>query len=171
MKWSLRLIYLNISVLLLHGSLLGQVDHQRLIDAGKTPEDWLTYSGSYSSQRYSSLSEINPKNVADLKTIWVYQMRHPGLVEASPLIADGVLYLTEPPSTVTALDLATGRPLWTWSPRLPPNVLHIGFPKVNRGVALLEEWRYWTTWSTWVRSMPMCLLWMLNPGPCAGQRK
>jgi alcohol dehydrogenase (cytochrome c) len=49
------------------------------------------------------------------------------------------MYITEPPSTVTALDLATGRPLWSWTPQMPPDVRALGFPPVNRGVAILDE--------------------------------
>ena len=49
------------------------------------------------------------------------------------------MYITEPPSTVTALDARAGKSLWTWSPDIAEDVLNIGFPKVNRGVALLGD--------------------------------
>ena len=49
------------------------------------------------------------------------------------------MYMTEPPSTVTALDVRTGRPLWTYSPTIPADVIVIGSPPVNRGVAILDE--------------------------------
>ena len=116
-----------------------QVPYQRIVAATRTPADWLTYSGGYQSHRFSPLDQINRQNVAQLKPLWIYQMRRSGTVETSPIVADGVMYITEPPSTVTALDVRTGRPLWTYSPAIPPDVIVIGSPPVNRGVALLDD--------------------------------
>ena len=121
-----------------------EVSFERLVNAAGEPQNWLTYSGTYRSERFSPLTEINRDNVSDLKVIWAYQMQPSsyggaGLVETTPLVADGIMYLTEPPSTVTALDARTGKRLWTWSPEMPEDVLHIGFPMVNRGVALLDD--------------------------------
>jgi alcohol dehydrogenase (cytochrome c) len=126
------------------GSASAEVSFDRLVNAADEPQSWLTYSGTYRSERFSPLTEINRSNVSDLKVIWAYQMQPSsyggaGLVETTPLVADGVMYLTEPPSTVTALDARTGKRLWTWSPEMPGKVLHIGFPMVNRGVALLDD--------------------------------
>ncbi len=117
----------------------GQVPYQRILDAESDPANWLTYAGNYASHRHSSLDQINRQSVTRLKTAWVYQIRHAGIIETSPLVNDGVMYLTEPPSTVTALDVHTGRPLWTWSPEIPRDVVVIGSPPVNRGVALLDD--------------------------------
>ncbi len=116
---------------------LGQVSYDRIVSTSKEPGSWLTYSGNYAGHRYSPLDEITPGNVARLKPIWVHQIRDPGLIETTPLVADGVMYVTEPPSTVAALDLRSGRLLWRWSRPLPKGIKAIGFPKVNRGVALL----------------------------------
>jgi alcohol dehydrogenase (cytochrome c) len=102
------------------------------------PSNWVTYSGNYQAQRFSPLSQINLQNVTQLKISWVYQMQSPGVVETSPVVVDGIMYITEPPSTVTALDGRTGRPLWRYSPNIPPDVIAIGSPPVNRGVAILE---------------------------------
>ena len=120
------------------------VSYERLVGAAEEPHNWLTYSGTYRSERYSPLTEINKENVGDLKVIWAYQMQPSsrggaGLVETTPLVVDGIMYLTEPPSTVTALDARTGKRLWSWSPEMPEQVLHIGFPQVNRGVAVLDD--------------------------------
>jgi len=84
------------------------------------------------------LEGINNTNVGELGVEWVYQTS-PGLVEATPVVADGVMYLTEPPSTVTALDARTGRRLWRWDANVPTETLNIGFPRVNRGVAILDQ--------------------------------
>ncbi|MEP7308860.1 MAG: PQQ-dependent dehydrogenase, methanol/ethanol family [Acidobacteriota bacterium] len=117
-----------------------QIPYQRLLHADTDPSNWLTYSGGYQSQRFSALNQITRQNVGQLKTTWVYQLRQPGLFEASPIVADGIMYITEPPSTVTALDVRTGRPLWTWSPQIPRDVITISAPSpVNRGVAVLDD--------------------------------
>jgi alcohol dehydrogenase (cytochrome c) len=118
---------------------LAQVPAQRLAGADKEPSNWLTYSGNYQSHRYSPLNQITRENVARLKPAWVYQVRRTGIVETTPIVADGVMYITEPPSTVTALDVRTGRPLWTYSPTIPTDVIVIGSPPVNRGVAILDD--------------------------------
>jgi alcohol dehydrogenase (cytochrome c) len=125
--------------------LFGQVRYERIKNAETEPDNWLTYSGNYASYRFSSLKQITKENVAGLKPAWVYQVKSPGEIETSPLVVDGVMYLTEPPSTVTALDLRTGRPIWTWSPSMPTDVLNLGFPKVNRGLAILGDTLYMGT--------------------------
>jgi alcohol dehydrogenase (cytochrome c) len=128
-----------IAALLVPSNLLAQVPYERILHAESEPGSWLTYSGNYAAHRFSPLTEITPENVGGLKPAWVYQIKEPGLIETTPLVADGVMYVTEPPSTVTALDLRTGRPLWTWSRPVPREARAIGFPRVNRGVALLDE--------------------------------
>ena len=116
-----------------------QVPYPRIAAADRTPSDWLTYSGNYQSHRFSSLTQINRQNVSQLRPAWIYQVRRTGIVETSPIVADGVMYITEPPSTVTALDVRTGRPLWTYTPAIPTDVIVIGSPPVNRGVAILDD--------------------------------
>ena len=116
-----------------------QVPYQRIASAENAPSDWLTYSGNYQAHRFSPLTEITRQNVAQLKPFWIYQVRRSGIVETSPIVADGIMYITEPPSTVTALDVRTGRPLWTWTPAIPTDVIIIGSPPVNRGVAVSDE--------------------------------
>lgn len=118
-----------------------QIPYQRIVDASKEPGNWLTYSGNYNSQRFSNLAQITTANVAQLKTAWVYQFKQFGRQESSPIVADGVMYLTESPTILTALDAATGRQLWTWKKKmgLPKT---IGFGQSNRGVAILDDTVY-----------------------------
>ena len=102
-----------------------------------------TYSGSYSSQQYSSLKQINRQNISSLKVAWIYQPSKPvSNLESSPIVADGVMYITEPPSTVTALDVRTGMKLWSYSPVLPEHVVSIGLYATSRGVAILDDMVY-----------------------------
>jgi alcohol dehydrogenase (cytochrome c) len=133
----------------LHIPANGQVSFERLVNAGNDG-NWLTYSGSYRSERFSSLNQITRDNVNNLKVLWAYQMRPStvpgaGLQETTPLVADGIMYLTESPSSVTALDAATGKSLWHFTPEIADDVLHIGFPVVNRGVAILDNTVYVAT--------------------------
>ncbi|MDA1073154.1 MAG: PQQ-dependent dehydrogenase, methanol/ethanol family [Proteobacteria bacterium] len=123
------------------------VPYQRLLADEANGADWLSYSGGYKSMRFSPMDQMNTGNVKDLKVMWAYQMQPTdregaGLQESTPLVADGIMYLTESPSSVTALDARTGRLLWHWSPDISEDVLHIGFPKVNRGVAILDNTLY-----------------------------
>jgi alcohol dehydrogenase (cytochrome c) len=120
------------------------VPYQRLVQSSEEPNNWLTYSGSYFSERFSPLAQINAGNVGDLRVEWLYQTS-PGLVETTPIVVDGIMYLTEPPSTVAALDARTGRRLWRWDAQVPDETLNIGGPAVNRGVAILDETVYVAT--------------------------
>jgi alcohol dehydrogenase (cytochrome c) len=129
---------LPVTLLLVPVILWAQVPYERLRRAESEPGSWITYSGSYRGQRFSSLDQVNTSNVAALRPAWVYQARETGAFEATPLVADGVMYLTEPRGRVVALDVHTGRPLWRWEPKLPKNVRTLGFGPVNRGVALLD---------------------------------
>ena len=90
------------------------VPYQRVVKSDSEPANWLTYGGNYYGQRFSGLKQLTPQNVAGLKMAWAYQPNRPaGNVETSPIVVDGIMYVTEPPSTVTALDAHTGNRLWT----------------------------------------------------------
>jgi glucose dehydrogenase len=116
------------------------VPYERILHSANEPQSWLTYSGSYNSQQYSPLKQINRENISKLKVAWIYQpSKAVSNLEASPIVADGVMYITEPPSSVTALDVRTGLRLWTWSPTLPEHVVSIGLYATSRGVAILGD--------------------------------
>ena len=103
---------------------------------------WLMYSGSYSSQRFSPLKQIATDNVAKLRPAWVYQPPGAGFVESTPVVANGVIYVTSGPTMVAALDLKSGKALWEWTRPIAASVLNLGFPRVNRGVAILDNLVY-----------------------------
>ena len=114
------------------------VSYARLTAAEANPEEWLTYSGNYRSERFTRLDRITPGNVAGLRPAWVHQIPRGGRrMESTPLVADGVMYLVEPTSTPVALDAATGAELWRYDPRVPRDAKAPGYPRTNRGVALL----------------------------------
>ena len=85
------------------------VSFERLLQAEKEPGNWLMYSASYNSWRYSRLDQINTANVKGLGVKWMFQGRSPEKFETTPLVVDGVMYLTRPANDVFALDAETGR--------------------------------------------------------------
>jgi alcohol dehydrogenase (cytochrome c) len=119
------------------GTLWGQVTYERLLKAPSEPANWMTYSGSYQSWRYSSLDQINRRNVSNLRVAWVKQIPTSHKVEATPIVVDGIMYVSEPPSNVIALDAATGRSYWHYKRALPP--YNVCCDAVNRGVAVLGD--------------------------------
>src|SRR5262245_17509537 len=77
-----------------------EVTSERLLNAAKEPANWLMYGGDYSSRRYSGLTQITPANVKSLTLKWVYQSPVAGSWEPTPLVVDGVMYLTQRPNDV-----------------------------------------------------------------------
>ena len=115
-----------------------QLTYERLLKADQDPGNWLTYSGNYRSWRYSPLTQMTRENARKLKLKWVYQMQTTHTVETTPLVADGVMYFTEPPSNVVAVDAATGRQFWRYR-RVTPKKVNACCGQVNRGVAILGD--------------------------------
>jgi alcohol dehydrogenase (cytochrome c) len=122
-------------------SLRAQVSYNRLSQSDSEPGNWLTYSGSYKAQRYSGLNQINAGNVRRLRPVWLYQMRTTERIEASPLVADGIMYVAEPGGSVTALDTMTGRPMWKYVRNVVKGTRGC-CGQVNRGVAILNDMVY-----------------------------
>ncbi|HTM30045.1 MAG TPA: PQQ-dependent dehydrogenase, methanol/ethanol family [Vicinamibacterales bacterium] len=137
-----QLMVVTAGVLALGTVIAGQVPYSRIVNAAKEPGSWITYNGAYNGQRHSTLSQINTTNVGQLQPAWVYQVRGDGEVETSPIVADGRMIITEPPTTVTALDPRNGRTLWTYVRPMPSELRLIGFPATNRGVAILDDMVY-----------------------------
>ena len=122
---------------------VAQVTYERLLNAEKEPGNWMTYSGNYSGWRYSPLKEINRDNAHRLRLRWVHQMRN-SQVETTPLVVDGVMYLTEPPNDVAALDPETGRLFWRYRRALPTDTIAC-CGDINRGLAMYGDKLYLST--------------------------
>ena len=120
------------------GCLTAQVTFERIVNAGKEPQNWLIHSGTYDGNRYTTLNQITPDNVKNLGVQWVFQSRMAEKFEVTPLVVDGVMYITEATNNVYALDAATGRAFWEfrYSPAHGPRVC-CGL--LNRGVAILGD--------------------------------
>ena len=112
------------------------VTYDRLLKADQEPGNWLMYSNTYNGWRYSRLAQIDTENVSRLRLKWVYQMRTREKVEATPLVVDGIMYVTRPDNDIIAIDAETGRALWTYEYR-NPSKLYPCCGRVNRGVAIL----------------------------------
>jgi alcohol dehydrogenase (cytochrome c) len=115
-----------------------QVTFDRILNSSKEPQNWLTYSGDYAGRRFSTLDEVNTRNVHSLAAKWVYQTAATGKWEATPLVADGILYATAQDDRAFALDARTGRPIWMYQHQLPEDIRPC-CGRVNRGLAILGD--------------------------------
>ena len=118
---------------------------------GLPDQDWPHYGGDQGGMKYSPLADVNTANVAQLKLAWQWNTGEeplkdfgtsPGVFEATPVVVDGVMYLSTPYNRVVALDPASGRELWAYDPKAyvdgqPPN----GMGFVHRGVAVWRDTR------------------------------
>lgn len=113
------------------------VDTGRIMNAAEEPEMWLTYGGSYDETRHSSLASVNGDTIQDLGVGWVYTMDKPRGAEATPIVVDGVMYVSGSWSVVYAIDAKTGEELWTYDPEVSGKDAAKGCcDVVNRGVAV-----------------------------------
>jgi alcohol dehydrogenase (cytochrome c) len=134
---NVRFIILTLAVML-SSQLSGQVDYKRILNAEDEPHNWLTYNGGYASQRYSKLKQITPKNVDKLELKWMLQNQVFGAWQSNPIIVDGIMYLTERPNDIMALDAVTGRVFWVYKHQPSPDA-KVCCGANNRGVAVLGD--------------------------------
>jgi len=120
------------------------VPYERLLKADQEPGNWLMYSSTYNGWRFSRLDQINTRNVKDLRVKWLFQGRHQEKFETTPLVVDGIMYLTRPENDVFALDAETGRVLWTYSHKNPERTYNC-CGRVNRGLAILGNRAFMNT--------------------------
>ncbi len=115
-----------------------ELTFERLVNAAQEPQNWLMYSGDYGGQRHSLLDQINRDTVGQLEVAWVHQFNTLSVVETSAVVVDGMMFVTESPSTVIALDAATGRPFWRYE-HVVAERLKVCCGENNRGVAVLGD--------------------------------
>jgi alcohol dehydrogenase (cytochrome c) len=131
-----RLTFLLAAFLVLGQFLFAQVSPDRILNAQKEPQNWLTYSGGYMSQRHSALAQITTANVKDLELKWVFQARWLDYNQATPLVVDGVMYTTQG-NDVVALDAATGKIFWIFP--YTPSEVRLCCGRITRGLAILGD--------------------------------
>jgi alcohol dehydrogenase (cytochrome c) len=117
-----------------------EVTYQQLQATAEPSADWLTYSGSYTSTRHSSLDGINVGNIDRLAVKWVYQFDGDvGIVETSPIVRAGVMFITLPRGRVMALDAKNGKVIWDRPRPAVGKEVQGQFAAYNRGVAILND--------------------------------
>ena len=121
-----------------------QVTPQDLRDGLTNPTRWLTYSGNYANHRHSPLTQITPANVNRLVAQWQFQTDTLGKFEATPLVVDGVIYVTGPLDTAWAIDARTGRQIWRYKRDLPSGLIAC-CGLVNRGFGVMGDRLFKTT--------------------------
>ena len=107
------------------------------------PENWLMYRGTYDSQGYSPLDEINAENVAGLKPVWSFSTGMREGHQAPPVVNNGYMFVTTPNNHLLALDAETGEQLWRYERELPSDLQQMH--PTNRGVGLYGNLVYMAT--------------------------
>ena len=141
-----RLTYLSIYILFMVVSLgtlsspatnSVTVNQQALINPGK---EWLNYGRTYKEQRYSPLAEINKNNVNELDLAWSFKFDTARGMEATPIMHNGVLYVSTGWSHVHAINARTGAELWHYDAKVPKaHLAKTCCGPVNRGVAIWQK--------------------------------
>jgi len=114
------------------------ITNRDLLDGLKNPTRWLSYSGDYNGQRHSPLTQLTPENVSRLTAQWTFQTGQLGSFQTTPLVLDGVLYLTGFNNNAWAIDARSGRAIWRYRRNLPDD-LRLCCSAVNRGFAVLGD--------------------------------
>ena len=115
------------------------VTKERILNADGEPGNWLSHGRTYSEQRYSPLSQITDQNVDQLGLAWHFDLGDIRGIEATPIVVDGVMYVTGGWSKVFALDAVTGEQIWAYDPGVDKAYfINLCCDAVNRGVAAWE---------------------------------
>ncbi|NOY29637.1 MAG: PQQ-dependent dehydrogenase, methanol/ethanol family [Planctomycetes bacterium] len=123
---------------------VGPVDQEDLLTAQQNNSNWLMYGRTYDSHRYSDLKQINRDTVSKLIPVWSFQTGVLDGFECTPLVIDGIMYITTPWNHAYAIDCRTGSQLWHYQKSLPDN-LALCCDAVNRGFACSGNRLYMTT--------------------------
>jgi len=127
------------------------VTFQRLRNAAEEPQNWLTYWGDLQGTHYSRLRSITPSNVSRLVPKWTFQFGASN-VETTPLVVDGLMFVTGPLNNAAALDAKTGFSVWRYRRTLPA-VHKECTVMTNRGFAVLGSQLYMATLDTHLVSL------------------
>ncbi len=115
------------------------VTKERILNADGEPGNWMSHGRTYSEQRYSPLSQITDQNVDQLGLAWHFDLGDTRGIEATPIVVDGVMYVTGGWSKVFALDAVTGEQIWAYDPAVDKAYfINLCCDAVNRGVAAWE---------------------------------
>jgi alcohol dehydrogenase (cytochrome c) len=122
------------------------VASDRLLHAHRDSADWLMYGRTYDSQRFSPLTQIHTRNVGELSLQWQFVIAAPGPHTSTPIVRDGVMFVTSAWSKLYALDARAGTLLWAVEAKLPDDMTrYVTSYPTNRGVAIFGDRIYWAT--------------------------
>jgi outer membrane protein assembly factor BamB len=164
--WVMAVVGISLLLGYTAGAMSQEVTYERLLNADQEPTNWLMYYGNYKGWRYSPLQQVNTANVKRLVVKWKFRT---GLgsenFQVTPLVLDGIMYLTNQKNEVFALQAETGKMLWRhtyfhieFSPRAPYGARrHIGGSR-SRGER-----------SSWQLRMSTSPPWMPRVGRCCGK--
>jgi alcohol dehydrogenase (cytochrome c) len=149
-----------------------QVGYADLVAAVEPGDDWLTYGGAYGSNRHSSLTQIDTRNVNRLGVRWMHQLVGGyDKIEATPIVRDGIMYFTVPPGRVLAVDASSGRQIWEYVHKYTFIGGGEGPLQQNRGVALIGDRVFVGTWDSRLVALSAATgreLWEVAVGPYPG---
>ncbi|MDQ3261144.1 MAG: PQQ-binding-like beta-propeller repeat protein, partial [Pseudomonadota bacterium] len=112
----------------------GELTDDRLLGAAQDNANWLMYSRDYTNQRFSPLAQVNTDNAKRLAPKWIYQSGVSSTFQSSPIVVDGVMYISLPFNHVVALQAQTGKELWRYEHKRRTQKMCCG--PANRGVAV-----------------------------------
>ena len=99
--------------------IFANINQERIINADNEPGSWLSHGRNYEEQRYSPLVQINKDNIDNLELAWSFDMSSTRALESTPIVVDGIMFLTSEWSTVYAIDAKTGTEVWYYDPEVP----------------------------------------------------
>jgi alcohol dehydrogenase (cytochrome c) len=116
----------------------------RDLEAKRIADQWPSYNGDYTGRRFSSLTQITPANVSQMRLQWVFHSRNAGVLEVTPVVVDGVMYITGS-NDAYALDARTGQLIWHHTREVTQGLVDDAAGHINRGVAILGARLYMET--------------------------
>jgi alcohol dehydrogenase (cytochrome c) len=99
-------------------------------------DNWPSYNGDYTGRRYSSLDQVTPENVHQLRAQWIFHSHNAGVLEATPVVVNGIMFFTGS-NDAYALDAATGKTLWHHERPVTQGLIDDASGHINRGIAIL----------------------------------
>ena len=116
---------------------IGLINDERILAAESEPGNWLAHGRTYEENRFSPLTQINKENVSQLSLAWYKDMGTNRAQESTPIVVDGIMFLTSSWSKVFAIDAVSGKTIWSFDPKVPGEVARRACcDVVNRGVAV-----------------------------------
>lgn len=114
------------------------------LESRSIAQNWPTYNGDYTGRRFSSLRQITPQNVASLRAQWVFHSNNAGVLEATPVVVNGIMYVTAS-NDAYALNATDGQLLWHYSRPVTDGLIDDASGHISRGIAVLGTRLYMET--------------------------